>query len=71
MSGSKKVQDLFVDEKVPARRRSEVPIFECGGKIVWIPGYRVARGWEILDASIPALQIRVEAVRRPVFRGPL
>jgi len=60
MSGSKKVQDIFVDGKVPACRRNEVAIFECGGEIIWIPGYRVARGWEIIDPSLPALQIRVE-----------
>lgn len=60
MRGTKKVQDIFVDEKLPVRRRNDVAIFECGGEIVWIPGYSVARGWEIIDRSIPALQIRVE-----------
>lgn len=62
MRGSKKLQDIFVDQKVPAARRDRVPVFECGGEIIWIPGYRVARGWEIADQSAPALQIRVECI---------
>jgi hypothetical protein len=48
-----------VDAKLPAERRGAVPVFECKGQIVWIPGYRVASGWEVRDASRPALQLRV------------
>jgi len=59
MTGSKKLQDIFVDEKVPMDQRSGVPVFECDGEIVWIPGYRVARGWEVKDPKATALQVRV------------
>ena len=59
MRGSRKLQDIFVDAKVPADRRLDIPVFECGGEIVWLPGYRVARGWEVKDATAPALQLSV------------
>jgi tRNA(Ile)-lysidine synthase len=62
MQGSKKLQDVFVDGKVPAELRRRVPVFECAGALVWVPGYRVARGWEVKDAAERSLQIRVEAV---------
>ena len=62
LGGSRKLQDIFVDAKVPAAQRPEVPVFECGGQIVWLPGYRVASGWEVSDSSDIALQIAVEGV---------
>src|SRR5262249_26408107 len=38
-SGRKKVQDLFVDRKVPRSRRHQVPIVtDPGGRIVWVAG---------------------------------
>ncbi|MFC1498259.1 tRNA lysidine(34) synthetase TilS [Verrucomicrobiota bacterium] len=62
INGSKKVQDIFVDEKTPREQRRTIPLFECGGEIVWVPGYRVARGWEVKDETRPAFQIRVEKI---------
>jgi len=65
MKGSKKIQDIFVDEKVPAEQRRGLPLFECGGEIIWLPGHRVARGWEVHDPSARALQITVDRVSGP------
>jgi tRNA(Ile)-lysidine synthase len=62
MNGSKKVQDILVDEKVPTELKHRIPIFECAKEIIWIPGYRIARGWEITDKNAPAIQIAVEKV---------
>lgn len=36
----KKLQDFFVDEKVPRDERDAVPVVESGGDIVWVAGYR-------------------------------
>jgi tRNA(Ile)-lysidine synthase len=62
LGGHKKLQDIFVDEKVPADRRSQVPIFECRRQIVWLPGYRVADGWEVRPGDELALQLAVARV---------
>ena len=62
LSGSKKLQDVFVDEKVPRERRARVPIIECAGVIAWVPGYRVARGWEVEDPSALSVQVRIEQI---------
>jgi len=64
LKGSKKLQDVFVDHKVPLLRRRETPVFECGGQIVWVPGYRVARGWEMPDATSDGIQISVTRIRK-------
>ncbi len=62
LGGTKKLQDIFVDEKVPSEQRGEIPIFECGKEIIWIPGYRVAEGWEVLEKDRSALQIYIERI---------
>jgi len=36
----KKLQDFFVDEKVPRDERDAIPIIVSGSDIVWIAGYR-------------------------------
>jgi tRNA(Ile)-lysidine synthase len=35
--GRRKVQDVFVDRKLPAKLRSRWPLVVCDGEIVWIP----------------------------------
>jgi tRNA(Ile)-lysidine synthase len=44
MSGTKKLQDFFVDRRVPAAERDGVPIVATAdGRIVWIAGHRADR----------------------------
>lgn len=62
MSGSKKLQDIFVDQKVPANQRKKIPLFECCDEIIWVPGYRVGHGWQVDDPTVPALQIQIERI---------
>jgi len=59
MRGSRKLQDIWTDAKIPREERGAIPVFVCGGEIVWIPGYRVAHGWEVRDAHKPALQLEI------------
>ncbi|MCC6487496.1 MAG: tRNA lysidine(34) synthetase TilS [Candidatus Hydrogenedentes bacterium] len=42
MTGTKKLQDYFVDAGVPATERDGVPILMCGERIAWVVGYAVA-----------------------------
>ncbi len=39
-TGHKRLQDLFVDAKVPAAERDGWPIIVAGATIVWVPGLR-------------------------------
>jgi len=61
MQGTKKLQDIFSDGKVPQTLRHRVPIIECQGEIVWIPGFRIAQGWEVRADEPLALQLTVDA----------
>jgi len=62
LNGSKKLQDIFVDQKVPANQRKRIPLFECCDEIIWLPGYRVAQGWQVGDPAVPSLQIQIERI---------
>jgi tRNA(Ile)-lysidine synthase len=42
----KKVQDLFVDAKVPRSEREAWPLVVRGDEVVAVPGIATARGWE-------------------------
>lgn len=43
MTGSKKLQDLFVDLKVPRTRRGRVPLLVAGDAVLWAVGLRSDR----------------------------
>lgn len=42
MSGSKKIKDLFIDEKVPGNMRDRIPVILAGGRILWVVGVRAS-----------------------------
>lgn len=60
MKGSRKVQDIFVDQKVPRALRERIPLLECRKQIIWIPGYRIAADVAVQTASARSLRVRLE-----------
>lgn len=38
--GSKKLKDIFIDQKIPRNERELTPIVEQDGKILWVPGIK-------------------------------
>lgn len=69
LKGSKKVKDLFIDAKVPEHLRDSVPLITCGGKVVWIPGYRINRRFAVPSPEAPSVIITVRRSRHPVPQG--
>ena len=61
MTGSRKIQDILVDAKIPRAERRRVPVVECGGEIIWIPGYRIAASWAVPQVNDRNLQMGVVA----------
>ena len=55
--GRRKLQDLFSDARLPRSGRSAVPVVECGGEIVWVPGFRVAHGWAVESRTAPSIHL--------------
>lgn len=59
MTGSVALKQLMINEKLPANQRSGVPVFESGGAIVWVSGYRVARSWSVPSKESPSWKVVV------------
>jgi tRNA(Ile)-lysidine synthase len=53
----KKLQDFFVDEKVPRDERASVPVVVSGSDIVWIAGYRADHRFRITDQTKKFLRL--------------
>jgi len=56
----KKLQDFFVDLKIPRDERYAIPIIEDKGNILWIAGYRMDDRYRITDMTKNFLILRVE-----------
>lgn len=59
MHGSVKLQDLFVNRRVPREARAAIPVVACGDEVVWVPGHRVARAWAVPSESAPSIRLRL------------
>jgi tRNA(Ile)-lysidine synthase len=61
MSEEKKLQDFFVDEKVPRRRRGRVPLVcAADGRIAWVVGHRIAEPFKVTERTRRV--VRIQAV---------
>ena len=45
LDGTKTLQDVFTDNKVPREEREQIPVIECGGEIVWVAGLAIGEGF--------------------------
>jgi tRNA(Ile)-lysidine synthase len=64
MNGTKKLQDVFVDRKVPRHLRAQWPVVcHPDGPILWVPG--LVRSRRALVEQTDARGWRIEARRRP------
>lgn len=57
MEGTVKLQDVWVDRKVPRAERGLQPVIACGSEIVWVPGYRIAAAWALAGSRSPCVRL--------------
>ncbi len=57
MSGTKKLSDLLVDEKVPRRRRGITPVVRDGDRIVWVAGVRMSDDYKLTRDTTKAVRL--------------
>ena len=60
MSGTKKLKDFMIDEKVPGSMRDSVPLIVTAQGIAWVVGWRIAEWAKVDEADPECLEIRVE-----------
>ena len=67
LGGTKTLQDLFTDRKVPRAERPLLPVVEAGGEIAWVPGVAVAEGFRAREggSSVLVAVRRADRLARP------
>ncbi len=68
LKGMKKLQDFFVDAKIPRRERPQVPLVCDGGKICWVVGHRLDDRVKVDPCTNEVLSVRV---RQAFIEGDL
>ena len=64
MSETKKLQDFFVDEKVPRRRRSRAPLLcTADGRIAWVVGHRIAEPFKVTERTRRIVRLKAESIQ--------
>ena len=59
--GTAKLQDLFVNRKIPAAQRMRLPVvFQEKGGILWVPGFPPAEESKITAANVTGLRLTYE-----------
>ena len=56
--GSKKLQDFFVDTRIPRGERPYVPLVVSNREIVWIVGYRIAEPFKLRPETNRVLRLQ-------------
>jgi tRNA(Ile)-lysidine synthase len=72
LGGSRSLQDLFTDRRVPRARRARLPIVLSGGEIAWVPGVATGEGFRVTGRtrSRARLTWRPPSRPRPIDSGP-
>ena len=66
VGGRKKLQDFFVDRKVPRQRRDTVPIVVDGAdRIVWVAGYGIDETFRVTDPAQAVVVLRLKLLGGP------
>lgn len=55
----KKLQDFFVDEKIPRAERRKIPLVESKGKIVWVGGLRIDDRFKVGEKTRRVLKLEL------------
>ena len=62
--GSRKLQDVFVDHKIPVGHRDRIPLIESDGEIIWVPGIGIAESAKVTAATTEVALFRFSSGRQ-------
>lgn len=62
LGGSKSLQDLFTDRKVPRALRRTLPVVEAEGEIVWVAGVAIDERWRSAPDAPGAVGLSARAL---------
>jgi len=59
----KKLQDFYVDQKVPRDERNRIPLIVSGNDIIWVVGYRADDRFKVTEKTMRVVKLEVKKVR--------
>ena len=59
----KKIQDFFVDQKVPRDERDRVPLIISANDIIWVAGYRGDNRFRVAENTKRVLKLEIKQIR--------
>ncbi len=59
MSGSRKIKDIFIDEKIPLEERRRIPIVVADGRVIWVAGIRQSEDFRVEENTKRVLRIEL------------
>lgn len=62
LQGSKSLQDVFTDRKVPRSLRHTLPVVESDGEIVWVAGVALSDDFKVTDRTSSFVRLRARKV---------
>jgi tRNA(Ile)-lysidine synthase len=65
LGGTKSLQDLFTDRKVPRALRRTLPVVESAGEIVWVAGVAVDERFEAQEGRGGEVALSARAIAHP------
>lgn len=54
----KKLSNYFIDEKIPAHRRDEMPLLAIGSEVIWLIGGRISENYKVTKDTVHILEIQ-------------
>lgn len=60
LGGTRSLQDLFTDRRVPREQRRRIPVVESGGEVAWVPGVATAERFRVTDETREAIHLSAD-----------
>ena len=57
LDGSRSLQDLFTDRKIPRERRTQLPVVLSDGEIAWVPGVATGERFRVQGETEPRVRL--------------
>jgi tRNA(Ile)-lysidine synthase len=56
----KKIKKYFIDKKIPANLRPQIPLFFCNDTLIWIGGFQISELFKITNKTKKVLKIAIK-----------